>query len=220
MKKILLWIFLVLFSLSGLFPVLAESPAPDGPDGFVAKVTAGKDTLSLTKKQGSGKSVAKVPDSTCLRVLEESGDFCLCEFDGMQGWCPASSLTLLRDADLSILSYRVLSKGDRGDDVTALNARLQDLGYIRSGSTLTNVCNDTLVERIILFQRQLGITEDGIVSQELQAYIFSDKAPECTQTLPRVRAHVPVGDTGRREICGCCMGDGCECCDFKGYISY
>ena len=205
MKKILLWIFLVLFSLSGLFPALAESPAPDGPDGFVAKVTAGKDTLSLTKKQGSGKSVAKVPDCTCLRVLEETGDFCLCESDGKQGWCPASSL---------------LSKGDRGDDVTALKARLQDLGYIRSGSTLTNVCNDTLVERIILFQRQLGITEDGIVSQELQAYIFSDKAPECTQTLPRVRAHVPVGGTGRREICGCCMGDGCECCDFKGYISY
>ncbi len=220
MRKSISLFLLIIFCLSGLFPALAETPAPDGSAGFVAKVTSGKDTLSLTKKQDSGKSVAKVPEGTCLRVLEESGDFCLCEFDGKQGWCPVSSLTLLRDADLSILSYRVLSKGDHGDDVTALKARLQDLGYIRPGSTLTNVCNDTLVERIILFQRQLGITEDGIVSQELQAYIFSDKAPECTQTLPRIRAHVPIGDTGRREICGCCMGEGCECCDFKGYISY
>ena len=219
MKKAFLAILLAVFCLSCLSPALAESPASEA-EGFVAKVTSGKRALTLREKKGTSKAVVRVPEGTCLLVVEESPEWCLCEYTGKQGWCRSEYLTFLRDADLAILNYRVLEKGDAGDDVLALKARLQDLGYIRSGSTLTNVCNDTLVERIILFQRQLGITEDGVVSQELQAYIFSDKAPECTQTLPRIRAHVPIGDTGRREICGCCMGEGCECCDFKGYISY
>ncbi len=220
MKKALSSLFLIVFSLSCLFPAAAESPVSGGQEGFVAKVTVDKKELTLRQKKGASKAVVRVPNGTCLLVLEETPEWCLCEYDGKKGYCSTESLTLLRDADLSLLDYRVLEKGDRGDDILALKARLQDLGYIRSGSALTNVCNDTLVERIILFQRQLGVTEDGIVSQELQAFIFSDKAPQCTQALPRVRTRLAVGDNARREICGCCMGEGCECCDFKGYISY
>ena len=53
--------------------------------------------------------------------------------------------------------------------------------------------NDVAAERVILFQRQTGMTEDGVASQELQAYLFSDKAPVCGQTLP------PDKVPGRRQ---------------------
>lgn len=112
---------------------------------------------------------------------------------------------------------RRLSKGDRGDDVLSLKARLQKLGYIRSGTRLTDVYNDTLVERLMIFQRQIGMMEDGVASQEVQAYLRSDRAPMCAEALPRPkRTQVTAEQTGNRVICGCCMGDGCECCDFTG----
>ena len=98
--------------------------------------------------------------------------------------------------------------------------RLQELGYIRSGSDLTNVYNDVTVERVILFQRQIGITEDGVASQELQAYLFSEKAPVCGQKLPKVRSRVVSQEGSKRIFCGCCMGEGCECCHFTGWIDY
>ena len=106
--------------------------------------------------------------------------------------------------------------GDKGDDVLTLKKRLQELGYIRSGATLTNRYTQETAQRVILFQRQTGMTEDGVAWQELQAYLFSDKAPACSQTLPRIRTK--VADKRNRMICGCCMGEGCECCNFTGYV--
>ena len=110
----------------------------------------------------------------------------------------------------------MLNKGDKGDDVLALKKRLQELGYIRNGSKTTDVYNDVAIERVKLFQRQTGMTEDGIASQELQAYLFSDKAPVCGQVLPKARYPVKTGQN--RVICGCCMGEGCECCGYTGWI--
>ena len=111
-----------------------------------------------------------------------------------------------------------LKKGSKGDGVLRLQERLQELGYIRGSSDLNNVYNDITSERVMLFQRQLGITEDGVASQELQAYLFSEKAPMCSQALPKARSQVPSDE--RRTVCGCCMGEGCECCNFKGWITY
>ena len=131
-----------------------------------------------------------------------------------------STAFIVHEADPSMLEYRVLQKGARGDDVLALKQRLQELGYIRSGSDLTNVYNDVTEERVILFQRQIGITEDGVASQELHAYLFSEKAPVCGQKLPKVRSRVVSQEGSKRIFCGCCMGEGCECCHFTGWIDY
>ena len=110
-----------------------------------------------------------------------------------------------------------LEKGDKGDDVLALKKRLKELGYIRGNAALTNRYTEETAQRVTLFQRQAGMTEDGTAWQELQMYLFSDKAPACTQTLPRVRTK--VADQNNRMICGCCMGEGCECCNFTGWVS-
>ncbi len=209
--------FMLLYSLCSAIPVWAEQPS-----GTVAKVTTKKGSLNMRARPSSTSSIKdEIPNGSCLLVLEEGEAWCLCQWNGKTGYCDAQFLTMLRDADVGLLDYRVLRRGDKGEDVLAVKARLQELGYIRPGSKLTEEYNDILAERIVLFQRQIGVTEDGIASQELQAYLFSDRAPQCNQTLPRVRSQVIKEDNGlNKEICGCCMGEGCECCNFQGWIFY
>ena len=160
--------------------------------------------------------IGEIPNGTCILVTKEADDWCEVSWNGQTGYCKTEFLILYRGADLSLLDYRVLRDGDKGDDVVALKKRLQELRYIRSGATLTNRYTQETAQRVILFQRQTGMTEDGVAWQELQAYLFSDKALACSQTLPRIRTK--VADKSSRMICGCCMGDGCECCNFTGYV--
>ncbi len=213
---------LVILILSVLFlPAWISIGPAEEQTAVVAKVTTEKGSLKLRATADSkGRVLDEIPNGTCVLATEEGGTWCRVVYKDQAGYCRTSFLILLREADTSLLDYRVLRKGMKGDDVLAVKKRLQELGYIRSGSELTNVYNNTLAERIILFQRQTGMTEDGTASQELQAYLFSDKAPDCTQALPRVRSRVASQGGGNRVICGCCFGEGCECCDFTGWITY
>ena len=223
MKRSRFFAFLTVLLLVCSFTVAVCAEEQEGPvSGTVAKVTTPKGPLNMrAKASGKSRVICAVPNGTCLLVQEEDKTWCLCLWDGKTGYCSARYLTMLREADLNILDFRVLREGDKGEDVLALKQRLQDLGYIRSGSVLTNVYNDVLAERVTLFQRQTGMTEDGVATQELQAYLFSDRAPQCNQKLPDVRSPVLSEGNGlRKEICGCCMGEGCECCGFKGWIYY
>ena len=185
--------------------------------GFVARVTTEKGSLKLRRSADpKGRVAGEIPNGTCLLVEEEDGDWCKVSWNGLEGWCKTAFLILYREADISLLDYRVLRAGDKGDNVVALKKRLQELGYIRGSASLTNRYTEETAQRVILFQRQTGMSEDGVAWQELQAFLFSDKAPECTQALPKVRSRV---GSGNRVICGCCMGEGCECCNFTGYVN-
>jgi len=214
-----LLVFLLLCA-AVLFAFAEETP--DSPSGIVAKVTTPKGPLKMRAKPSpKGRVITYVPNGSCLLVIEEDEAWCLCRWEGKTGYCGTEYLTLLREADPGILEYRVLRQGDKGEDVLALKRRLQELGYIRPGSTLTNIYNDVLAERVTLFQRQTRMTEDGVASQELQAYLYSDRAPQCSQNLPAVRSPVMNEGNGlRRVMCGCCMGEGCECCGNTGWIYY
>jgi hypothetical protein len=213
-------VFVFIISAIMLFMFMTLSPAEEST-GIVAKVTTKKGPLKMREKAGGeGRVLTEIPNGTCILVLQEDEIGCKVLYQDQTGYCKTEFLTLLREADPSMLEYRVLQKGAKGDDVLALKQRLQELGYIRSGSDLTNVYNDVTAERVILFQKQIGITEDGIASQELQAYLFSEKAPVCGQKLPKVRSRVVSQDGSRRIFCGCCMGEGCECCHFTGWIEY
>ena len=172
--------------------------------GIVAKVTtANKGPLKLrTEASQKCRVIDEIPNGTCVLVTEEGESWCRLIYQEQEGYCMTEFLTLLREADPSMLEYRVLKNGDKGEDVLALKKRLKELGYLRSAAQLTDSYTDVTAERIILFLRQTGMTEDGIASQELQAYLFSDKAPSCTQTLPRVRSRVSSGDDSSRVICG------------------
>ena len=213
MKRGLLLILAVFMILSAW----SVSPAEERT-GIAARVMTGKGPLKLRASASEkGRVLGEIPNGTCILVEQEDEKWSRVSWKEQSGYCKTEFLVLYREADLSILDYRVLNKGDKGEDVLALKKRLQELGYIRDGSELTNVYNDVAMERVILFQRQTGMAEDGIASQELQAYLFSDKAPACGQKLPKIRSRViPKGE--KRVICGCCMGDGCECCHYTGWL--
>jgi len=213
-------LFVLLLSVIMIFLLISTSAA-EGDHCIVAKVTTKKGPLKMREAADEkGRVLTEIPNGTCISVLQEDETWCRVSYQDQPGYCKTEFLTLLREADPSMLEYRVLQKGTKGDDVLALKQRLQELGYIRSGSDLTNVYNDVTMERVILFQKQIGITEDGIASQELQAYLFSEKAPVCGQKLPKVRSRIVSQDGSRRIFCGCCMGEGCECCHFTGWIEY
>ena len=208
--------FLLILSVLMVLSVLCVSPAEEQA-GIAAKVMTRKGPLKMrVSASEKGRVLDEIPNGTCILVEQEDETWCRVSYRNQTGYCKTEFLILYREADLSILDYRVLNKGDKGDDVLALKKRLQELGYIRNGSKTTDVYNDVAIERVKLFQRQTGMTEDGIASQELQAYLFSDKAPVCGQVLPKARSPVKTGQN--RVICGCCMGEGCECCGYTGWI--
>lgn len=190
--------------------------------GMVVKVTTEKGPLWLRAEPSAwSRGIAQIPNGTCLLLTEEGEEWHQVAWNGQSGYCSAQFLTVLREADLALLDYHILRLGDSGAEVEALKVRLQELGYIRAGAELNASYNDILKERIILFQRETGMTETGIASQELQMYLFSEKAPRCTQDLPEIRsANAENKENVNRVICGCCWGEGCECCNGTGWIYY
>ena len=119
-------------SLAALLAILffgfAFAAAETASEGTVAKVTTVKGTLNLRAKPSLQSTVkAEIPNGACLLVLEEDESWCLCQWQGKTGYCVKDYLTLLREADLSLLDYRVLAPGDQGDDVLMLKERLQRL---------------------------------------------------------------------------------------------
>lgn len=73
--------------------------------------------------------------------------------------------------------YRTLSSGSRGEDVRALQKRLNDLGY-NSGSA-DGVFGSGTKRAVRYFQEALGYNkQDGVATVELQKKLFSSSAPE------------------------------------------
>ena len=69
-------------------------------------------------------------------------------------------------------SYRTLSKNDTGDDVTALQLKLVEKGFLTadqvSGTYLTSTEN-----AVIAFQKANGLTVDGIAGEKTQHALFN-----------------------------------------------
>lgn len=71
--------------------------------------------------------------------------------------------------------YRLLKKGDSGEDILALKQRMYYLGYFTNLKNLTAKYNDVMAQRICLLQKNNGLEETGEATPELQELIFSDR---------------------------------------------
>ncbi len=82
-------------------------------------------------------------------------------------------------------SYTTLVRGDSGDRVSALQRRLQELGYLSGRADgQFGAMTETAVKQ---FQAQLGLTQSGVASASLQERLFSASAPYAPVTqAPRV----------------------------------
>lgn len=72
------------------------------------------------------------------------------------------------------VSYITLEKGDKGEEVTKLQERLIQLGYL-SGSP-TGTYDSRTVSAVKAYQKQMGLTRNGIASSTMQRTLFTDSA--------------------------------------------
>lgn len=93
--------------------------------------------------------------------------------------------------------YRLLKKGDSGEDVLALKQRMYYLGYFTNDKNLTSKYNDVMAGRIRRLQKNNGLEETGEATPELQELIYSDQcvwvAPTPEPTPVPTPAPTPVG---------------------------
>ncbi len=101
------------------------------------------------------------PDLSGLVLLEEPDD------DDETGEQPAQS----GDA----AAYATLKKHDKGEDVTSLQSRLMELGYLEIEET-TDYFGSSTEYAVELFQRQHDLKQDGVAGAETLSLLYSDSA--------------------------------------------
>ncbi len=206
--------------------------------GSIARVTTEVGPLNLRKQaNGDATILAHIPNRSLVTVVSQGDVFWEVEYDEYHGYVMCKFLTMT-DYTADVLAYRLLYRGNTGDDVVALKERLMDLGYYLAGSTMNNKYNETCVERIKMFQRQNDLNMDGIATPEVQAKLFADTAVVNAEELPKVTTSSYIVSSsssttvfGTDEnfnwdqwmlnnpgVCPCCMGSGCSCCNFTGRI--
>ena len=72
-------------------------------------------------------------------------------------------------------TYAPLAAGSRGEDVRALQARLNELGY--NAGRADGVYGANTQNAVIYFEDAVGMTQDGAASPELQQKLFAANAP-------------------------------------------
>ena len=211
------------------------------PTGEIAQVTTEVGPLNLRSKPDGGSTVLmRIPNRSLVTVISQSDGYWEIAYNNTQGYAASEFLTMT-EYTADILLYRLLYRGNQGSDVIALKERLMTLGYYKDGSTMNNNYNETCVDRVKLFQRQNGLKEDGIATAEVQAKLFSDTATVNTEPLPAPKpsgyvvassgSNIATGALGDYDntdwnqwmldhpgVCPCCMGSGCQCCNYTGRI--
>ena len=76
-------------------------------------------------------------------------------------------------------AYQTLKKHDKGEEVSRLQARLMELGYLEIEET-TDYFGNSTEYAVSLFQRQHDLKRDGIAGEQTQQLLFSKDAKHYT----------------------------------------
>ncbi len=72
-------------------------------------------------------------------------------------------------------AYGTLKKHDQGESVTKLQSRLMELGYLEIEEP-TDYYGNSTAYAVQLFQRQHGLTQDGVAGEQTQSLLYSKDA--------------------------------------------
>ncbi len=113
--------------------------------------------------------------------------------------CSLLSLTVaLSLLGITDQALAVVKEGDRGPEVSALQERLQQLGYFKAN--VTGYFGSLTKEAVIQFQQAKGLTPDGVVGNTTEAYL-GGQLPSNSQAIrvPSKRTW-RLGDRGEQVI--------------------
>ena len=71
--------------------------------------------------------------------------------------------------------YYAAQKGDQGDDISRIQSRLYELGYLASADLVTGNFGDSTEAAVIKLQEMNGLEQDGKVGQQTMNLLYSDE---------------------------------------------
>ena len=95
--------------------------------------------------------------------------------------------------------YHNLKKGDKGQDVKALQQRLIELGYLPEGAADGSYGNQTY-KAVRSFQYYNGLARDGIAGKRTQTYLFENPDVNPFPTATPAPAETPAPTDAPEEI--------------------
>jgi murein L,D-transpeptidase YcbB/YkuD len=237
MKRMAIYLLITAFVVVCLTGIAQEVKTMTIDTSFekIYQVTTPKGQLNVrSKPEAHSAVVGKLSNRSYVKVLKQENGFFQVELkDAQSGWVAVEFLSPT-DYGAEVLDYRALQIGSKGKDVEALKKRLLDLGYYRKGHAMSDSFNANCVIRVKLFQKINGLEENGIATPMMQALLFSPEAKGNNGEIPAVKRTFLVGPHSNllqqdgfdwnkfaKEnpgVCMCCLGKGCECCNFTGRI--
>lgn len=168
----------------------AEIPVEPSGNGMVLELLApgdmGDEVLRLQNRLtelGYITSVTGTYDGLTSRAVASLQTAIGCEPSGEAGRGllafiysnAAPSLSISYHAEVQ--PYHTLTSGDTGDEVTALQRRLWEMGYLKKNDISGNVgvYEEVTFQSVSALQADIGYENpDGIASAEFQCYLYSD----------------------------------------------
>lgn len=97
-------------------------------------------------------------------------------------------------------------KGDEGDDISRIQSRLYDLGYLASEDLLTGMFGDSTEAAILKLQEVNGLSQDGKVGQQTLELLYSDEIKANFLALGE-KSDVVLASQQRLKILGYLLSD-------------
>jgi len=132
---------------------------------------------------GSGKVMGTLDQNATVTVSAFNGALALVTYDGKQAIMYTDTLS---EKKISL----ALKYGDSGEAVERLQARLLELGYF-SGTVAGNYL-DLTKSAVAAFQKQVGLTADGIAGEATLNALFSENAPKAPEPEKKGPSTVPA----------------------------
>ena len=178
--------------------------------------TVAQESVSLRKTRStSAKKLATIPAGGEVTVHSLYSSWAKVTYAGQTGWCkkdylrlativeatkvPTAAPTMVPGEDAS--SYQVLQAGSDGNQVTALQEALIELGFLRGKAD--GVYGSATAQAVMAFQRENAYPITGVVDANLQAFLFNGKPKNAQgtktelKTLPAIEGlTVRSGDQG------------------------
>ena len=173
------------------------------------KFGTGEDVPAPTSSMSIGVTTATAPTAGSPVKLTENGEEayksyivpdrsdCEVAFDTDHLVLQAKSTPPHHDTVVTTVTMPLIKKGNRGDNVTTLQASLNALGY--NCGAVDGIFGKKTYAAVVAFQKAAGISVDGIVGPETWGKLGVVETASSAAVMPTVSSNMPLvvsGSTG------------------------